>query len=72
MNDFTTDFSGTNEIDNPSTNGEQWDFFGNPGDFKTTKAFSEHEWRYRRYSLFPRDQQRQVACPTPRQWAVSQ
>ena len=39
VNDFTTDFSGTNEIGNPSTNGEQWDFFGNPGDFKTTKAF---------------------------------
>ena len=38
VNDFTTDFSGTNEIGNPSTNGEQWDFFGNPGDFKTTKS----------------------------------
>ena len=38
VNDFTTDFSGTNEIGNPSTNGEQWDFFGNPGDFKTSKA----------------------------------
>jgi Carboxypeptidase regulatory-like domain len=39
INDFTTDFSGTNEISNASTNGEQWDFFGNPSDFKTTKAF---------------------------------
>ncbi|MGH9689701.1 MAG: hypothetical protein ACRD4C_01120, partial [Candidatus Acidiferrales bacterium] len=39
VNDFSTDFSGTNEINNPNTNGEQWDFFGNPGAFKTTKAF---------------------------------
>jgi hypothetical protein len=39
VNDFTTDFSGTGEVGNGSTNGEQWDFFGNPGDFRTTKAF---------------------------------
>jgi Carboxypeptidase regulatory-like domain/TonB dependent receptor len=39
VNDASTDFSGTNEIGNPSTNGEQWDFFGNVSDFKTTKAF---------------------------------
>jgi Carboxypeptidase regulatory-like domain len=39
VNDFTTDFSGTNEINSNSPNGEQWDFFGNPADFKTTKAF---------------------------------
>jgi len=38
VNDFTTDFSGTGEINNASTNGEQWDFFGSPSDFKTTKA----------------------------------
>ena len=38
INDFTTDFSGTGEINNASTNGEQWDFFGNPSDFKTTKG----------------------------------
>ena len=38
-NDFTTDFSGTNEVSNPSTNGEQWNFYGNPSDFKTTNAF---------------------------------
>ena len=38
INDITTDFSGTNEINSQSPNGEQWDFFGNPNDFKTTKA----------------------------------
>jgi hypothetical protein len=38
VNDITTDFSGTNEINSQSPNGEQWDFFGNPDDFKTTKA----------------------------------
>ena len=40
VNDFTTDFSGTNEINSPSPNGEQWDFFGNPADFQETKALS--------------------------------
>jgi hypothetical protein len=39
INDFSTDFSGTNEINSNSPNGEQWNFFGNPGDFRTTKAF---------------------------------
>jgi Carboxypeptidase regulatory-like domain/TonB dependent receptor len=39
VNDFTTDFSGTNEISAGSPNGEQWDFFGNASDFKTSKAF---------------------------------
>ena len=38
VNDFTTDFSGTGEINSIPTNGEQWDFYGNPNDFKTTKA----------------------------------
>ena len=38
INDITTDFSGTNEINSPSPNGEQWNFFGNPADFTTTKA----------------------------------
>ena len=38
VNDFTTDFSGTNEIGNQSTNGEQWNFYGNPADFKTTPS----------------------------------
>ena len=38
INDITTDFSGTNEINSQSPNGEQWNFFGNPDDFKTTKA----------------------------------
>jgi hypothetical protein len=39
INDLSTDFSGTNEIGSNSANGEQWNFFGNPADFKTTKAF---------------------------------
>jgi hypothetical protein len=39
INDVSTDFSGTNEINSNSPNGEQWNFFGNPNDFKTTKAF---------------------------------
>jgi hypothetical protein len=39
VNDFTTDFSGTNEMASQSPNGEEWDFFGNAADFKTTKAF---------------------------------
>ncbi len=38
VNDYTTDFSGTGEINNATTNGEQWDFFGKPSDFTTTKA----------------------------------
>jgi hypothetical protein len=38
INDVSTDFSGTNEIGSQSPNGEQWNFFGNPADFKTTKA----------------------------------
>jgi hypothetical protein len=39
VNDLTTDFSGTGEINSIPENGEQWDFFGNPNDFTTTKAF---------------------------------
>jgi hypothetical protein len=39
INDFSTDFSGTNEMASNSPNGEQWNFFGNRNDFKTTKAF---------------------------------
>ena len=38
VNDTSTDFSGTGEINAVGTIGEQWDFFGNPADFKTTKA----------------------------------
>jgi hypothetical protein len=38
VNDSTTDFSGTNEIAAQASRGEQWDLFGNPGDFKTSKA----------------------------------
>jgi hypothetical protein len=39
VNDLTTDFSGTGEINSIPENGEQWDFYGNPNDFTTTKAF---------------------------------
>jgi hypothetical protein len=39
VNDFSSDFSGTGEINNSTTNGEQWDFFGKASDFKTTKNF---------------------------------
>ena len=38
VNDFSTDFSGTGEINSIPTNGEQWDFFGNPNDFKSSKS----------------------------------
>jgi hypothetical protein len=31
--EFITDFSMTNEISNPLSSGERWDFFGNPKDF---------------------------------------
>jgi hypothetical protein len=42
INDLTSDFSGTNEINNPiGSNGEQWDFFGNPSDFQTRKSFND-------------------------------
>ncbi len=39
INDLTTDFSGTGEVNNQATIGEQWNFYGNPDDFKTTKDF---------------------------------
>lgn len=39
VNDLTTDFSGTGEIGAQASNGETWDFFGNPSDFKTIKDF---------------------------------
>src|SRR5215469_1675979 len=39
VNDTTTDFSGTGEINNASTIGEHWDFFGNASDFKSSKAW---------------------------------
>ena len=39
VTDQTTDFSGTGEGANSSqATGEKWNFFGNPSDFKTTKA----------------------------------
>jgi hypothetical protein len=38
VNDTTTDFSGTGAINGSNTIGEQWDFFGNPADFQTSKA----------------------------------
>jgi hypothetical protein len=39
VNDLSTDFSGTGEINNQASNGEQWNFYGSPSDFKTTKDF---------------------------------
>jgi hypothetical protein len=39
VNDTTTDFSGTGEINNASTIGEQWNFYGNASDFKSNKAW---------------------------------
>ncbi|PWU06379.1 MAG: hypothetical protein C5B51_12365 [Terriglobia bacterium] len=39
VNDVSSDFSGTGEINAQATNGEQWNFVGNPNDFKTTKDF---------------------------------
>jgi hypothetical protein len=39
VNDYTTDFSGTNEINSQSPNGEQWDFFGKASDFATARDF---------------------------------
>ena len=39
INDLTTDFSGTNEMGSQSPIGEQWNFYGNPDDFKTSKNF---------------------------------
>jgi hypothetical protein len=39
INDTSTDFSGNNEINPDGSNGEQWNFYGNPADFRTTKAF---------------------------------
>jgi hypothetical protein len=38
VNDFTTDFSGTNEIGASATEGEWWNFYGNPKDFASTRA----------------------------------
>ena len=40
VNDVTTDFSGTNEINQPASIGEQWNFYGNPKDFQTSKALN--------------------------------
>jgi hypothetical protein len=39
INDLSSDFSGTNEIGNQAVIGEQWNFYGSTGDFKTTKDF---------------------------------
>ncbi len=39
VNDFSTDFSGTNEIGASATEGEWWNFYGNPKDFQSTRAF---------------------------------
>ncbi len=38
VHDATTDFSGTGEIAGQNTNGEQWNFYGNPNDFNSSRA----------------------------------
>jgi outer membrane receptor protein involved in Fe transport len=38
VNDLSTDFSGTGEINSIPSNGESWDFFGNASDFKASKS----------------------------------
>jgi hypothetical protein len=47
VNDWSTDFSGTGEIGNlagvpggPNVQGEQWNFYGNPIDFRTTQSLA--------------------------------
>jgi hypothetical protein len=39
VTDFTTDFSGTGEIGDAASVGEQWNFYGNHRDFATNTAF---------------------------------
>ncbi len=39
VNDTSTDFSGTNQINGQGSVGERWNFYGSPSDFQTTKAF---------------------------------
>jgi len=41
INDLTTDFSGTNEINQVFSYGEQWNFYGDPSDFQTRKSFND-------------------------------
>jgi hypothetical protein len=41
VNDTSTDFSGTNEMVAQNSNGEQWNFYGNPNDFQTRKSFND-------------------------------
>ena len=40
INDVSTDFSGTNEINQAAANGEMWNFYGNTSDFQTRKSFN--------------------------------
>ncbi len=40
VNDLTTDFSGSNEINQPASIGEQWNFYGNPKDFQTSMSLN--------------------------------
>ena len=41
VNDTSTDFSGTAAISGQNSNGEQWNFYGNPSDFQTRKSFND-------------------------------
>jgi Carboxypeptidase regulatory-like domain/TonB dependent receptor len=36
VEDFSNDFSGTGEVNNPYTYGEEWNFYGKPKDFQAT------------------------------------
>jgi outer membrane receptor protein involved in Fe transport len=38
VQDFTNDFSGTNQVNELDTFGQPWNFFGNPDDFKAGRA----------------------------------
>jgi len=41
VNDSSNDFSGTGEIKNSGTEGEQWDFIGKPSDFQMQHGFTD-------------------------------
>jgi hypothetical protein len=44
VQDFTNDFSGTNQVNELDSYGQPWDFFGNPNDFKAGRAVPTPCW----------------------------
>jgi carboxypeptidase family protein/TonB-dependent receptor-like protein len=44
VQDFTNDFSGTNQVNELDSYGQPWDFFGNPNDFKAGRAVATRCW----------------------------